>query len=113
MAGIDLSAGGGAVRFAHACSTCQIRHRSELGDRCATLTIKLVQNFGEAIHRFHYDCHQQLNTHLNDFIDAYNFARKLKTLNGLTPYEFLCKSFQNEPEIFNLKPFHQFPGPYS
>lgn len=27
---------------------------------------------------------------LTAFIDAYNFARRLKTLKGLTPYEFIC-----------------------
>jgi hypothetical protein len=26
-------------------------------------------------------------TGLRDFVDAYNFARRLKTLGGLTPYE--------------------------
>jgi hypothetical protein len=29
--------------------------------------------------------------HLDDFFAAYTFARRLKTLNGLTPYEFICK----------------------
>ena len=24
--------------------------------------------------------------HLSDFLDAYNYARRLKTLSGLTPY---------------------------
>ena len=27
-----------------------------------------------------------------DFVAAYNFARRLKTLKGLTPYEFICKT---------------------
>ena len=35
--------------------------------------------------RFHYDSHDQLTHHLGDFIDAYNFARRLKTLKGLRP----------------------------
>ena len=39
------------------------------------------------VKRFHYDNHDQLRTHLADFIAAYNFARRLKTLGGLTPYE--------------------------
>ena len=62
------------------------------------------------VHRFHYDNHQQLRTHLQDFINAYNFARKLKTLKGLTPYEYLGKCFQPEPERFNINPTHQMPG---
>jgi hypothetical protein len=28
-------------------------------------------------------------SHLADFINAYNYARRLKTLKGLTPYEYL------------------------
>jgi hypothetical protein len=32
----------------------------------------------------HYS-HDQLRTHFRDFIAAYNFARRLKPLNGLTP----------------------------
>jgi transposase InsO family protein len=62
------------------------------------------------VHRFHYDSHEQLTTHLNDFINAYNFARRLKTLKGLTPYEFLCKCWQKEPDRFTLNPIHQMPG---
>ena len=37
------------------------------------------------IKRYHYDSHEQLRRHLADFLDAYNFARRLKTLSGLTP----------------------------
>ena len=40
------------------------------------------------VKRFHYDDHAQLRRHLVDFIDAYNFARRLKTLKGLIPCEF-------------------------
>jgi sensor domain CHASE-containing protein len=28
--------------------------------------------------RFHYDDHEQLRRHLNDFINAYNYGRRLK-----------------------------------
>ena len=33
----------------------------------------------------------QLTAHLHDFINAYNCGRRLKTLRGLTPYEYICK----------------------
>lgn len=59
---------------------------------------------------FHYDSHDQLRTHLSDFIAAYNFARRLKTLNGLTPYEDICKIWTSEPDRFILNPIHQMPG---
>src|SRR3954447_4124176 len=36
------------------------------------------------VKRYHYDDHDQLRRHLADFVAAYNFARRLKTLKGLT-----------------------------
>jgi transposase InsO family protein len=62
------------------------------------------------VQRYHYDNHAQLRQHLNDFINAYNFARRLKTLKGLTPYEFICRCWTNEPERFKLNPLHQMAG---
>ena len=49
------------------------------------------------VKRFHYDSHDQLRRHLLDFSDASNFGRRLKTLKGLTPYEFICKRWTSEP----------------
>jgi hypothetical protein len=40
--------------------------------------------------RYHY-CRGKLVRHLDDFFAAYTFARRLNILNGLTPYEFICK----------------------
>ena len=62
------------------------------------------------VKRYHYDNHDQLRTHLADLMAAYNFARRLKTLSGLTPYEYICKIWTSEPERFNLNPIHQMPG---
>jgi len=62
------------------------------------------------VQRYHYDSHQELAQHLNDFVSAYNFGRRLKTLKGLTPYEFICKRWTSEPERFILDPLHQMPG---
>ena len=62
------------------------------------------------VKRFHYDSHEQLRQHLQDFVAAYNFGRRLKRLRGLTPYEFICKTWAAEPERFNANPHHQMPG---
>jgi hypothetical protein len=43
------------------------------------------------VKRYFYETHAELRMHLNDFVTAYNFARRLKTLKGLTPYAFICK----------------------
>lgn len=62
------------------------------------------------VKRYHYDSHDQLRRHLADFADAYNFARRLKTLKGLTPYEFICKCWTTEPKRFRLNPLQKMPG---
>ena len=62
------------------------------------------------VKRFHYTTHDQLRTHLADFVAAYNFGRRLKTLRGLTPYEFVCKTWTEQPQRFTINPLHQMPG---
>ncbi|MGO4340024.1 IS481 family transposase [Labrys sp. KB_33_2] len=62
------------------------------------------------VKRYHYDNHDQLKRHLDNFVNAYNFGRRLKTLKGLTAYEFICKRWTIEPENFTLNPIHQMPG---
>src|SRR3954454_16733417 len=44
-----------------------------------------------AFKRCHHPSHDQLRQHLADFVAAYNFSRRLKTLKGLTPCEFISK----------------------
>ena len=63
------------------------------------------------VKRYHYESHDQLRQHLADFVAAYNFGRRLKTLKGLTPYEFTCQCWTKEPGRFTLNPLHQMPGP--
>lgn len=55
--------------------------------------------------RYHYDTHSQIETHITDFI-TYNLARRLKTLQGLTPFEYICKIWTSEPERFNVDTTH-------
>ena len=62
------------------------------------------------VQRYHYDSNDQLRIHFGDFIAAYNFAKHLKALGGLTVYEFICKSWQKEPDRLTLDPSHQLPG---
>ena len=63
------------------------------------------------VKRYHYDSHDELRQHLQLFVDAYNYGRRLKTLRGLTPYEFICQAWTKEPERFRLDPSHHIPGP--
>ena len=63
------------------------------------------------VKRFYYETHDQLRKHLADFVAAYNYARRLKTLRGLTPYEAICKVWAENPSLFTADPHHQLPGP--
>lgn len=63
----------------------------------------------ETVQCYHYDAYQQLKQRLNDFLSAYNFARRLKMLRGLTSYEFICKTWQDHPQRYTLNPLHQMP----
>ena len=63
-----------------------------------------------AVKRHHYESHDRLRSHLGDFVTAYNFARRLKTFKGLTPSEFICKTWKNEQQKFIVDPIHQMPG---
>ena len=62
------------------------------------------------VKRYYYETHDQLRSHLTDFIMAYNFGRRLKTLKGLSPYQYLCSVWIKEPNRFTLDPIHQMPG---
>ena len=63
-----------------------------------------------AVKKYHYETHQNLRDHLQTFLMAYNFAKRLKTLKGLTSYEFICKCWTEEPKKFRLNPMHHTPG---
>lgn len=63
--------------------------------------------------RYHYDSHQQLREHLETFLLAYNGAKRLKTLKGLTPYEYVCQQWQQQPDLFHHNPYHHNLGLYT
>ena len=65
------------------------------------------------VHRYYYQSHEQLQEHLDTFLCAYNFAKRLKTLNGLTPYQFIVKSWGDNPDDFIREPSHLNLGLYT
>lgn len=62
------------------------------------------------VKRYYYETHQELKAHLKLFLTAYNFAKRLKTLNGLTVYEYIVKCWQNDKERFKIYPSHDTLG---
>ena len=103
-----------AHAFEYACAQADIEHR--LTKPKHPWTNGQVERMNRTIKdatvkRYHYDNHDQLRRHLADFVAAYNFGRRLKTLKGLTPYEAICRSWTKEPDRFTSDPTHQIPGP--
>ncbi len=80
--------------FEYACAKADIDHR--LTKPRHPWTNGQVERMNRTIKdatvkRYHYDTHDHLRAHFSHFVAAYNYARRLKTLKGLTPYEFICK----------------------
>lgn len=62
------------------------------------------------VRRYYYDSHDRLRAHLADFVSAYNFGKRLKTLKGLTPFEQVCSVWKSEPDRFNHDPTQHMSG---
>ena len=102
-----------AHAFELACARNDIDHRTTMPKHPWTngQVERMNRTLKEAtVKRYYYDTHDQLRGHLDDFVIAYNFAKRLKTLKGLTPYEYVCKLWTIEPERFIRNPHHQEPG---
>ena len=103
-----------AHAFEYACALNDIDHRTTKPKHPWTngQVERMNRTIKEAtVKRFYYETHNELREHLANFVAAYNFAKRLKTLQGLTPYEFICKCWIKEPQRFTSNPRHQIPGP--
>jgi transposase InsO family protein len=97
-----------AHAFEYACAHNDIDHR--LTKPKHPWTNGQVERMNGAIKdatvkRCFYETHDQLRAHLQNFVYAYNFVRRLKTLRGLTPYEFIRKAWTSEPHRFKISGF--------
>jgi transposase InsO family protein len=102
-----------AHAFEYACAQSDIDHR--LTKPKHPWTNGQVERMNRMIKdatvkRDFYETHDQLRTHLQNFVDADNFARRLKTLRGLTPYQFIRKAWTSQPQRFKINPLQQMPG---
>ena len=101
------------MRFDLICEANDIEHRLTKPNHPWTngQVERMNRTIKEAtVKRYHYASHDQLRRHLADFLDAYNYARRHKTLSGLAPYEYFCKIWTSEPDRFILNPIHHMPG---
>jgi Integrase core domain len=101
------------MRFDMICAAKGIEHRlTQPNHPCANgkveRTNRTIKDATDK--RFHHDSHDQLRIYLGDFMAADRFARRLKTLNGLTPYDYICKIWTSDPDSFSVNPIRQMPG---
>jgi transposase InsO family protein len=78
-----------AHAFENACASNDIDHRTTKPKHPWTngQVERMNRTLKEAtVKRFYYEIHEQLREHLANFVAGYNFAKRLKTLKGLTPY---------------------------
>jgi IS30 family transposase len=104
-----------AVPFDRVCSAHGIEHRLTKVKHPWTngQVERMNRTIKEAtVSRYHYGCHEDLEKHLRAFLSAYNFASRLKTLKGKSPYEFIQAIWSREPERFTAEPNHFNMGPY-
>jgi hypothetical protein len=99
--------------FARVCDEHAIAHRLTKTNHPWTngQVERMNRTLKEAtVKKYYYQTHQHLKAHLQAFLMAYNFAKRLKTLKGLTPYEYICQCWQKEPERFTVSPCHHTLG---
>ena len=104
------------TRFQRMCRENGIEHRqTKVGHPWTNGQVeRMNRTLKEAtVKRYHYGSHAELREHLSAFVLAYNHAKRLKTLRGLTPYEFVCREWQRAPDLFYRDPTHDTLGPYT
>ena len=62
---------------------------------------------------FHYETRESLDAHLQAFLTAYNFAKRLKALRWRTSFQALCDAWTKDPSILKINPHHLIPGPHT
>ncbi|WP_345111694.1 IS481 family transposase [Hymenobacter algoricola] len=106
----------GGHSFDRICRAFGVEHR--LTKPAHPWTNGQVERFNRTIkeatvQRYHYESTAQLNEHLQAFLLAYNHAKRLKRLRGLTPHEFVCAQWQKNPTIFTQDPAQLTLGLYT
>lgn len=91
------------------CRETGIKHR--LTKPFTPQTNGLVERFNrtikeQTIMKYFYEEIEQLKQHLTQFVLAYNYAKKLKGLNYVTPYEKLVAIYNQTPQDFINDPCH-------
>lgn len=93
--------------FDYICSTNKIDHRRTKVRHPWTngQVERINRSIKEAtVKSYYYNSHQEVERHLNDFLIAYNFAKRLKAIRGKTPWQFIEAEWQKDPAKFYRNP---------
>jgi transposase InsO family protein len=102
-----------AHAFDYACAQHGIEHRLTKFNHPWTngQVERMNRTIKEAtVRRFFYATHARLRARVATFLDAYNFAKRLKSLRGLTPFERICQLWTEQPHRFRLNPLRHMAG---
>ncbi len=98
-----------AHAFNHACEQNRIKHRTTTpAHPCTNGQVQRMNRTlkDASVRRYLHRSHDELRQHLQLFFRACNRARRLKTGRGLTPYEFICKAWTEQPPRLTSDPEH-------
>jgi transposase InsO family protein len=62
------------------------------------------------VNNFYYTSHEALKQHLYAYLMAYNFAKRLKAIKGNTPWQFIRRQWEVNPQYFIFDPDQFFVG---
>jgi transposase InsO family protein len=109
LAVVPFTSGSGESAFTRACTERGIEHR--LTDSPDPWSHGRVARMERALRQeVTFASAAYLANLLRDFVQAYNFRRRLKFLRGRTPHDFVCDAWQREPWRFLRDPHHEFVG---
>ena len=58
------------------------------------------------IKTYEYKGLEQLQEHVQAFVQSYNFGKHLKALRWKTPFRAMCEAWEKDPSRFRLHPHH-------
>jgi transposase-like protein len=97
----------GEPTFDDVCQSYRVKHRVLEPAHCWTKkqVEQMTRKLREAITQsFRHQTVEGLDKHLQSFLLAYNHTKCLKVLRGLTPHEFVCTQWKNNPSVFTRDP---------
>lgn len=59
---------------------------------------------------YYYENMGELKGHIHDYLMAHNYAKKLKSIGRMTPYEKILQLWEKEPSRFIINPIHKIVG---